>query len=578
VNSGASVWLAASTPVGAKYGSSRNQQYLNLRPRADNALSPSETTYTFTHPTPTAGWTFVLGDIDADQVAISALGPDGHALTATELGFRNGFNYCAPEFTGKPSCTGDPADVPSWNPSTLTLTGNTAAADTSGAAAWFEPNTPISSLTFTFTRRAGFPVYQTWFAAITRSVSGTVLDQTAGTPAAGVGVRLTGPDGTVIGTTTTAADGAYVFEGAVASDGYTVEITPPAGKISDLSSRPVDLTDADGAADFAVRDIVPVPVSGTVKDQHGAPIAGVTVTLDGGRTVVTGADGSYLLDDVPVGPHTLAVTAPEGYTVLTSPPPFTVPQGDETPITGQDFVLVVQPTLSGTVTAAGSGIGGVVVTAEGPDGPEQTVTATDGSYSFPRLAAGDYTVHVQAPQGYNVSGDASRSETVAGEDIENVDFALARLGSVAGTVTDDGGAPHPGATVTVTGSGGPVAVSTGDDGAYALGDLAPGEYTIAVTVPDGFTGATPATRSVTIGENGELIEGQDFVLTPVAVTPTPTPTVTPTSVPTTVPSGSGGGSGALPATGADPLPAIGAGVVLLIGGLLITAFARRRRA
>ncbi|MFJ4164629.1 collagen binding domain-containing protein [Microbacterium sp. NPDC089698] len=578
VVSGSSSWLAASTPVGAKYGSSRDQQYLNLRPRADNATSPSETTYTFAHPTPTAGWTFVLGDIDADKVAISAVGPGGHVLTAAELGFRGGFNYCAPQFAGKPSCTGDASDVPSWDASTLTLTGNPAAADTSGAAAWFEPNAPISSLTFTFTRRAGFPVYQTWFAAITRSVSGTVQDQTAGTPAAGVGVRLIGPDGTVIGTTTTAADGTYSFGGAVASHGYTVEITPPAGKTSDLRSRQIDLSDADGTADFAVRDIIPVPVSGTAKDQHGTPIPGAVITLDSGRTAVTAADGSYFFDDVPVGTHAVTITTPDGYTVVSSPTPFTVPGNDETPITGKDFVLQVQPTLSGTVTAAGTGVGGVVVTAEGPGGTEQTVTAADGTYSFPRLPGGEYTVRVEAPQGYVVAGDASRSETIAVDDVTNVDFALARLGSVAGTVTDDGGAPHPGATVTVTGPGGPVALTTAADGSYALGELAPGAYTIAVTVPDGFTGATPATRSVTITEQGELIEGQDFVLTPVAVTPTPTPTptITPTSAPTTAPSGSG--SGALPATGADPLPVIGAGAVLLLAGAFALAFVRRRRA
>ena len=578
VISGSSSWLAASTPVGAKYGSSRDQQYLNLRPRADNASSPSETTYTFAHPTPTANWTFVLGDIDADQVKITALGPDGQTLTAAQLGFRGGFNYCAPEFTGKPSCTGDAGDVPSWDASTLTLTGNAAAADTSGAAAWFEPNAPISSLTFTFTRRAGFPVYQTWFAAITRAVSGTVLDQTAGTPAAGVGVRLTAADGTVIGTTTTGADGTYSFGGAVATDGYTVEITPPTGKTSDLRSRQVDLTTADGTADFAVRDIIPVPVSGTAKDQHGTPIAGATITLDGGRTVVTGADGSYLFDDVPVGIHVVRITTPDGYTLVSSPTPFTVPDNDETPITGKDFILQVQPTLSGAVTAAGTGVGGVVVTAEGPDGAAQTVTAADGTYSFPRLPSGDYTVRVETPPGYVVSGDASRAETVAADDVANVDFALARLGSVAGTVTDDGGAPHEGASVTVTGPGGPVTITTAADGTYALGELAPGVYTIDVAVPDGFTGTTPATRSVTITELGELIDGQDFTLTPVVVTPTPTPTptITPSTVPTTAPGGSG--SGSLPATGADPLPAIGAGAVLLLGGVFALTIARRRRA
>lgn len=577
VISGASTWLAASTEVGAKYGSSRDHQYLNLRPRADNATSPSETTYTFARPTPTTNWTFVLGDIDADQVRITAVGPDGQPLTAAQLGFRGGFNYCAPDLAGKPSCTGDAADTPNWDAATTTLIGNAAAADTNGAAAWFEPNAPISSLTFAFTRRAGFPVYQTWFAALTRTISGTVTDTTAGGPSAGTGIRLIGSDGSVLGEATTSADGGYAFPDVLATGGYRVEIVPPAGKISDDPARTVDVTEADGTADFTVRDIVPVPVSGTVRDQHGTPIQGVTITLDSGRAAVTGADGSYLFDDVPAGVHAVTIAASDGYTVVSSPTPFTVPVEDEAPITGKDFVLQMRPTLSGTVTASGMGVGGVVVTAEGPGGTEQTVTAADGTYSFPRLAEGDYTVSVTAPTGYLVSGEASRAETVVAVDVANVDFALARLGSVAGTVTDDGGAPHPGASVTVSGPGGPFAVITGADGSYALGDLAPGVYTIAVTVPDGFTGATPTSRTVTVTEHGELIEGQDFLLTPVVVTPTPTPTITPTPAPTTGAGESGGG--ALPATGADPLPAIGIGTaLLLLGGLLTIVLARRRRA
>ncbi|UYO97668.1 hypothetical protein OED01_02800 [Microbacterium sp. M28] len=52
VMTGASVWLSEGTPVGAKYGSSRNNPYLNLRPKADTATSPSTTTYSFDRPTP----------------------------------------------------------------------------------------------------------------------------------------------------------------------------------------------------------------------------------------------------------------------------------------------------------------------------------------------------------------------------------------------------------------------------------------------------------------------------------------------------------------------------------------------
>jgi hypothetical protein len=128
--SGASNWLSADTPPGAVYGSSRNEPYINLRPRADRAGAPSTTTYTFDTPTPSGGWAFVLGDIDADEVVVTAKGPDGQELSVDELGFQDVFNYC--DAAGSPSCTG--GDLPSWDPATQTLTGNDEAADTEGAS------------------------------------------------------------------------------------------------------------------------------------------------------------------------------------------------------------------------------------------------------------------------------------------------------------------------------------------------------------------------------------------------------------------------------------------------------------
>ncbi|MCY7395071.1 MAG: hypothetical protein LH468_02780 [Nocardioides sp.] len=57
--------------------------------------------------------------------------------------------------------------------------GNAAATNTDGAAGWFEPDIRLRSLTFVFTRRAGFPVYQTWFLSRARPLGGTVDDVSA---------------------------------------------------------------------------------------------------------------------------------------------------------------------------------------------------------------------------------------------------------------------------------------------------------------------------------------------------------------------------------------------------------------
>ncbi|WP_136054506.1 carboxypeptidase regulatory-like domain-containing protein [Microbacterium sp. K24] len=571
VISGASTWLSEGTPIGAKYGSSRDLPYLNLRPKADNAASPSMTTYSFDAPTPSSGWAFALGDIDADSVRIQAIGPDGQALDATELGFQSGFNYCAPGVVGKPSCTGVATDVPVWDPATLTLTGNAAAADTSGAAAWFEPAAPISSLTFFFTRRAGFPVYQTWFASQARDITGSVVDIVDG-PLTGVALTLTDANGAVVGTTTTAPDGTYSFPGFVATDGYTVRVAPPAGKISTgATTVAVDLTTTDAVADFTVRDIVPVAVSGQVTDADGDPVPGVTVTIDG-QTTTTDAAGEYLFDSVPVGTHTATITTPDGYTLVSSPPPFTIPPLSEDPIENVDFQVAENPTLSGAVTSNGSGVAGVTITAVGPGGTITAVTNGSGAYSFPRLPAGDYDITMTTPGGYVALTPVTRTEQIAGVDVANVDFDLARLGALDGTVRTDGGAPVPGVVIDVTGPGVPAQLTTDADGSFGLGGLPPATYTLTVVPPTGSTVVGAATRTVVITAAGEAVVEQDFTLAAIVVPPDPDPDPPVTG-------GNGGGNGgSLPGTGLGPETlawAAGGAGVLLVGAVLLIVSRRR---
>ncbi|GAA5144849.1 hypothetical protein GCM10025768_01190 [Microbacterium pseudoresistens] len=480
VISGASTWLSEGTPIGEKYGSSRDQPYLNLRPRADSATSPSTTTYTFAAPTPSSGWAFALGDIDADSVRISGVSAAGDPLTADDLGFQGGFNYCAPGTAGKPSCTGDPDDVPMWDPASLTLMGNASASDTSGSAAWFEPAVPIVSLTFEFTQRSGFPVYQTWFASMARDITGTVRDVNTGV-LDGVDVSLTDSNGTVIATTTTSGGGQYSFPGYFATDGYEVTATPPPGKTGVVTTGAADLRTQDAVVDLTVRD---------------------------------------------------------------------------------------KASLFGTVTTAGDGTPGVAVTASGPDGVLTTTTDGDGNYAFPLIGDGTYEITITVPEGTVAVSPTTRTETVSGDDLSGVDFELARLGSVAGAVTDDAGAPIGGVTLTVDGPGGALSVITGVDGRYLIDELPPGDYVISVVAPDGTAVEGPSSRKVTITASGEAVIDQDFVLVADDVTAPPDD-----------PDGPGkGGSGndPLPTTGADSTPLLAGGVIALICGGALLLFARRR--
>ena len=577
VISGASTWLSQGTPVGEKYGSSVNQQYLNLRPKADSPTSPSTTTYSFATPTPASGWTFVLGDIDADSVRIEAIGVDGQAVSTEDLGFNGGFNYCAPGIAGKPSCSGDAADVPAWDATTRTLTGNATASDTSGSAAWFEPSVPITSLTFFFTQRSGFPIYQTWFASIARDITGTVTDQAEG-PLPGATLTLTDANGTVVGTTTTDADGTYSFPGFVATDGYTVTITVPDGKVAvGPTAQAVDLTTEDGSAAFEVRDVetVGVEVSGRVVDDEDTGVPGAIVTIDGVEPATTDEDGAFLIEGVPAGPHTVEITPPPGFTT-TATAEIIVPEDSEEPIVLEELVVVENPDLSGTVRVDGTGIADVTIAAS--DGVDTVTTVTDeeGTFTFPRLPAGEYEITITPPDGCIATGPTTRTEELTTDDLAGVDFELARPGSISGAVLTGEGEPVAGVIVTVE-SGDVSQQSTTDaDGTYAITDLPPDSYDLTITAPEGRTIIGPATATFVITSAGESLVGPSFTVSAAAVTPTDPPTQNPTD-PASPPDT---GAGQLPSTGLGPetfIWAAAGGAVLVVGIALLLISRRRSR-
>ncbi len=521
--SGASTFLPAASDVGRRYGQSRGRPYLNLRPYTVNGSGvpgSSTTTYAFAAPTPASGWTFVLGDVDADQVTVSATDPEGTPVTSGDLGFRSTFNYCGPG-----GCTAN-ADVPRWDPETATLTGNARALDTDGAAAWFEPEVPLSTLTLVFTRRAGFPVYQTWFASLSHTLTGTV--DAPGDAQEGLTVRLLAPDGRQVGETTTDADGRYRFADLATYDGYRVALVRPVGLTSDQPlARTVDLSEDDQVADFSLRALVPVAVSGTVRDPDGQPLAGVEVRLTGpgpDRTAVTDAEGGYVFDDVPVGDdYTLTATAPDA-TTASAARTFSVPPDTEDPVVGQDFILTPDPrgSASGTVTAEdGSPVPGVRITVADGGGTERVAT-TDGQgrWALNDLPPGSYTATVTAPEGAEVTGAADLDFTVPerGGASDGLDFELRvpappATYTAGGRVTDEAGMAFPDVTVTVRDPDGQAfgTAATGQDGLWEVPGLPPAEgWSATVDPPGGYEAEDEATLTFTVSENDA--EGLDFVL------------------------------------------------------------------
>lgn len=133
-------------------------------------------------------------------------------------------------------------------------------------------------------------------------------------------------------------------------------------------------------------------VAGTAKEQSGAPIPGVAVTLarEGGffRSTVTSMDGTYMIDALPPGIYTASATKPgfEGQSV----PGVVVSGGNTTTV---DFQLRrIGGKIVGVVTGLdGKPVPGVIVSANGSTS-YGAMTTSDGSYEITNVALGDYAV------------------------------------------------------------------------------------------------------------------------------------------------------------------------------------------
>ncbi|MDR2974129.1 MAG: endo-alpha-N-acetylgalactosaminidase family protein, partial [Propionibacteriaceae bacterium] len=185
----------------------------------------------------------------------------------------------------------------------------------------------------------------------------------------------------------------------------------PAATQEEVNQAKADL---DAAMDALV--VVAGVVWGSVTDADGNPVAGVTVQVSGtDAKTVTAADGSYRIEGVTMGEHTL-VTDSRYYentsaslTVTTQTPKIeqklTIERGDAS--------------LSGDVTAVGQALPNAVVELVGSTGTYTTTSDADGKYAFADLPADKYEVTVTPAQpGYEtleLTLDLGKSETLVKE-------------------------------------------------------------------------------------------------------------------------------------------------------------------
>lgn len=303
----------------------------------------------------------------------------------------------------------------------------------------------------------------------------------AGEPGiAGVRVTLTGTaaNGSAVSLVAiTDANGRYVFDGLLPSDasGYTLTETQPlayadgrdtAGRIGGVAMGTagndtitgIVYTGGNGdgylfgerAASIAGSVFNDVAGNG-VREPGDLPIPGVTITLTGNdasgnpvtRTVISGADGSYRFDNLPLSDgagYTLTQTQPGGFAQggeligslggsvgvpNTVRVPLTTPGAQGT---GYDFweQLVAPAAISGTVwrdddhdrqrSPGEALLGGwtveLLVCANGaatcaPNDQialDRATTAPDGSYRFANVVPGDYQLRFRSPSGQVIGG------------------------------------------------------------------------------------------------------------------------------------------------------------------------------
>jgi len=228
-------------------------------------------------------------------------------------------------------------------------------------------------------------------------------------------------------------------------------------------------------------------ISGTVTLTGGtASVTDVTVELSGDdtQTVYPAADGSYTFTGLDEGSYTVTPSL-DGYDFTPSSRSCPDLSSDQT---DQDFTgELAQYEISGTVTLTGGTALATDVTVELSGDATQTVhPATDGSYSFPDLPAGSYTV-TPSLAGYQFE-PPSENVTLTDQDVTDVDFkgsaVVTPTYSILGTVTLTGG------TASVT----DVAMELSGDASLTLHPEADGSYT--------FTGLDEGSYSVTPSLDG----------------------------------------------------------------------------
>lgn len=157
----------------------------------------------------------------------------------------------------------------------------------------------------------------------------------------------------------------------------------------EISTGLITLTTPGGSVTTAsnVTVLVAGTVSGQVKNSFGAPVAGITISMDNNAITweqVTGFDGVFSFENVYSGLHAIRAESNDGFTFETASYVFMQPDGGNVT---KDFI-VTNNTLSGTITDANNSadVGGTLVKVIDENG--------QAYYSSPINSSGSYSLSI----------------------------------------------------------------------------------------------------------------------------------------------------------------------------------------
>ena len=303
----------------------------------------------------------------------------------------------------------------------------------------------------------------------TAGVTGVLVDATSGAPVAGALVGLVEAPGVSAesrsdGTFSLSGVGAGSYTFTVAKlgfEGVSAGVTLTSGQITNVGR--IGLNPA----------VLTATVTGTVRNQAGSGLQGAVVAV-GTSSAITDAQGHYILSGI--APTIGSITATlKNYQQATSTV-LSLAAGN---------IYAFSPTLyTGTApgtslggqivdAAAGSAISGAIVTV----GNLTVQSGADGSFSFPSIDAGEFSIEVAA------SGFGAFSATgVLVSGVNNLGTitldSAGVLATLSGRVLDaQTGEPIGGATVSIEGN---TTVSAAD-GSYAIAGIASSQFDVIAT-------------------------------------------------------------------------------------------------